>query len=66
VLLYHSNGTEMHTEQVRLDLESLNAFSESPVSIEGESGTIDANRFTVLDKGNRMLFNDGVKVVLSP
>lgn len=66
VLLYHSNGTEMHTEQVRLDLQNFNAFSESPVKIAGESGTIGAGRFTVLDKGNRMLFNSGVRVVLSP
>ncbi len=66
VQLYHDAGHEMQTEQVRVDLGNLNAFGESPVQIQGEFGHIKSNRFTILDKGDRMLFNDEVFVLLLP
>ena len=66
VQVYHDGGHEMRTEQVRIDLEKLHAFGESPVQIQGNFGHIKADRFAIFDKGDRMLFNDNVYMLLLP
>ncbi len=65
VQLYHANETEIHTSQVRLDLKSMTAVGESPVDVQGTSGRIHADRFVVLDKGERILFSNHVSVLLA-
>lgn len=66
VQLFHDSGQEMRTDSVRIDLDKLNAFSDSPVTIQGNFGHIQADRFTILDKGDRILFNDNVTMLLYP
>lgn len=66
VQLYHSRGEEMYTEEVRIDLSRLSAFGESPIQVQGGFGHIRADRFAVLDKGRRMVFNGDVYVLLLP
>jgi lipopolysaccharide export system protein LptC len=66
VQFYHDNGAEMRTEQLRLDLNNRSAYGESPVIIQGDFGHIHSNRFAIVDKGNRVLFNDRVNVLLLP
>jgi lipopolysaccharide export system protein LptC len=66
VQFYHDSGSEMRTEQVRLDFSNMVAVGDSPVQMQGDFGHIQANRFTILDRGDRMIFTDHVYVLLSP
>jgi lipopolysaccharide export system protein LptC len=66
VQLYHDGGNEMRTEQVRLDFENMAAFGESPVQVQGNFGHIRADQFSILDRGDRLLFNHHVYVLLLP
>ena len=66
VQLYHSNETEIHTSQVRFDLKTMTAIGELPVQVQGKFGRIHADRFTILDKGDRILFSKHVSVLLTP
>jgi lipopolysaccharide export system protein LptC len=66
VQLYHANETEIHTEQVRMDLKNMAAYGESSVQIQGNFGRMRANRFEILEKGNRMLFNGRISMLLLP
>ncbi len=66
VQIYHNAGHEMHTEQIRVNLNNLNTFGETPVQIQGTFGHVKADSFTLLDKGNRMLFNNNVYMLLLP
>jgi lipopolysaccharide export system protein LptC len=66
VQLYHTDGSEMRTEQVRIDLNKSVAYGETPVQIQGDFGHVRADSFTFLEKGNRLLFRHHVKMMLFP
>ena len=64
VQLYHANDTQIHTAQVRFNLKTMTVVGELPVQVQGNFGRIRADRFVILDKGDRMLFNSHVSVLL--
>jgi lipopolysaccharide export system protein LptC len=56
VRLVHQNGTEFTTERARIEGAHETAQGDEPVSGHGPSGSIKAQGFRVLDKGDRILF----------
>jgi lipopolysaccharide export system protein LptC len=69
VTLYRDDGTTMRTDAVTLDLAAGAASSGDRVHVEGPFGTLDAQGFTVLDRGavtqftgpGRLVLNGGTK-----
>ncbi|MFO1243049.1 MAG: LPS export ABC transporter periplasmic protein LptC [Rickettsiales bacterium] len=65
VELYHE-GYEMKTEQVTVHLNDSTAENNTSVEGQGPMGRIKAARFTVFDRGNRIVFNGGVTMTVYP
>lgn len=66
VQLYHDQGHEMRTEEVRINLGKMTAFGDTPIQIQGHFGHIKSDRFAIFDKGDRILLNDNVYMLLLP
>jgi lipopolysaccharide export system protein LptC len=66
VQLYHDAGYEMRTERVRINTRNLSAFGDSPVKIKSASGDLQADNFSIVERGQRLLFNQHVKMLLHP
>jgi lipopolysaccharide export system protein LptC len=56
VNLFHDRGFEMRTERVEVDLKAGKAASDTAVEGQGPSGTLKAEGFRVLNKGERIQF----------
>jgi lipopolysaccharide export system protein LptC len=56
VNLFHDRGFEMRTERVEVDLKAGKATSDTAVEGQGPSGTLKAEGFRVLNKGERIQF----------
>jgi lipopolysaccharide export system protein LptC len=65
VTLYRDDGTTMHTSSASIDLKVGAAAGSEPVHVEGPFGVIDAQGFTVLDKGTAIDFTGPAHVVLN-
>lgn len=66
VSLYSSDGYEFHTESAHVSFDDNSAFGSEPVQVTGPAGTLEANGFVVEQRGERILFTGGVKMVLYP
>jgi lipopolysaccharide export system protein LptC len=65
VTLYRDDGTTMHTESASIDVRAGAAGGSEPVHVEGPFGVLDAQGFTVMDKGNAIDFPGPAHVVLN-
>ncbi|HQT78535.1 MAG: hypothetical protein B7Z80_17440 [Rhodospirillales bacterium 20-64-7] len=65
VTLYRDDGTVMHTASASLDLKAGAAAGAQPVHVEGPFGVLDAQGFTVMDKGTAIDFTGPAHVVLN-
>ena len=65
VILYRDDGTTMTTASASVDLKAGAAASDDPVHVEGPFGTIDAQGFTVTDKGAALNFTGPATAVLN-
>jgi lipopolysaccharide export system protein LptC len=65
VTLYRDDGTTMHTESASIDLKAGAAAGSEPVHVEGPFGVLDAQGFTVMDKGTAIDFPGPAHVVLN-
>jgi lipopolysaccharide export system protein LptC len=65
VTLYRDDGTVMHTASASLDLKAGAAAGSQPVHVEGPFGVLDAQGFTVMDKGISIDFTGPAHVVLN-
>ncbi|HEX2941790.1 MAG TPA: LPS export ABC transporter periplasmic protein LptC [Rhodopila sp.] len=65
VTLYRDDGTVMHTASASLDLKAGAAAGSQPVHVEGPFGVLDAQGFTVMDKGTAIDFTGPAHVVLN-
>ena len=65
VVLYRDDGTMMVTEAVTLDLRESVAVSGMKVRVEGPFGTIDAQGFTVTERGRVVQFTGPARLVLN-
>jgi lipopolysaccharide export system protein LptC len=65
VTLYRDDGTTMHTESASIDVRAGAAGGSEPVHVEGPFGVLDAQGFTVMDKGNAIDFPGPAHVILN-
>jgi lipopolysaccharide export system protein LptC len=65
VTLYRDDGLTMITDTANLDLKSGAAASADRVHAEGPFGTLDAQGFTVLDRGTAVQFAGPGRLVLN-
>lgn len=65
VTLYRDDGTTMHTASASIDLKQGAAGGSAPVHVEGPFGILDAEGFTVMDKGAAIDFPGPAHVILN-
>jgi lipopolysaccharide export system protein LptC len=65
VTLYRDDGTTMHTESASIDLKAGGAAGSEPVHVEGPFGVLDAQGFTVTEKGAAIDFSGPAHVILN-
>ncbi len=66
VSLFHDRGFELRSESARVDLGAGTAEGLEPVEGQGTFGTIDAEGFRVLDRGQTIIFTGKSRLVLNP
>lgn len=65
VVLYRDDGTTLTTASATLDIKNGLAAGGEPVHAEGPFGVLDAQGFTVTDKGEVVQFSGPARVVLN-
>jgi lipopolysaccharide export system protein LptC len=65
VTLYRDDGTTMHTASATLDLKAGAAAGAEPTHAEGPFGVLDAQGFTIMDKGTAIDFPGPAHVILN-
>jgi lipopolysaccharide export system protein LptC len=65
VTLYRDDGTNLMTASASIDLKSGAAASSEPTHAEGPFGTLDAQGFTLTDKGAAIQFIGPAHLVLN-
>jgi lipopolysaccharide export system protein LptC len=65
VTLYRDDGTTMHTQSASIDVKAGAAAGSEPTHVEGPFGVLDAQGFTVMDKGTAMDFPGPAHLVLN-
>ncbi len=65
VTLYRDDGTTLHTESASIDVKAGAAGGSQPVHAEGPFGVLDAQGFTVMDKGAAIDFPGPAHLVLN-
>ncbi|MDB5402902.1 MAG: hypothetical protein JWQ55_4920 [Rhodopila sp.] len=65
VTLYRDDGTTLHTESASIDLKAGAAAGSEHVHAEGPFGVLDAQGFTVMDKGSAIDFPGPAHLVLN-
>jgi lipopolysaccharide export system protein LptC len=65
VTLYRDDGTTMRTATASVDMQQGAAASSSPVHVEGPFGVLDAQGFTVVDKGTAIDFAGPAHLILN-
>lgn len=65
VQLHHSSGYRLHSDELRLDLKTGEAFSDQPVHVEGEMGTIDATGLEAYNARGLIIFKGPATLILT-
>ena len=65
VVLYRDDGITLRTEAATVDLKTGVAASNLPTHIEGPFGTLDAQGFTLVDKGAVIQFPGRARLLLN-
>lgn len=65
VTLYRDDGTTLHSPTATIDLNQGAAASNSQVHAEGPFGTLDAQGFALVDKGQVIQFTGPARMVLN-
>jgi lipopolysaccharide export system protein LptC len=65
VTLYRDDGTTLHTQSASVDMKAGAAAGSEPVHAEGPFGVLDAQGFTVMDKGAAIDFPGPAHLVLN-
>jgi lipopolysaccharide export system protein LptC len=66
VSLFHDRGFELRSESAHIDLDAGTAEGAQPVEGQGIFGTVDAEGFRVLDRGQTILFTGKSRLILQP
>lgn len=65
VVLYRDDGTTLNTASVTLDIKNNTATGGDPVHAEGPFGILDAQGFTLTEKGTAIQFSGPARVILN-
>ena len=65
VVLYRDNGTVLRTESAAVDVKTGAAASDDQTHAEGPFGVLDAQGFTLTDKGSVIQFHGPARLVLN-
>lgn len=63
VNIFHDDGYTFRTDRAEIDLETGSAHGEKPVTASGPKGTLAAQGFKILDKGDRVIFTGKTRIV---
>ena len=66
VSLFHDRGFELRSESARIDLGAGTAEGLEPVEGQGIFGTVDAEGFRILDRGQTIIFTGKSRLVIYP
>lgn len=66
VQLFYDGGYEMRTDHANVDIQKGSARGDGPVEGQGPIGTLQANSFSVHDRGKVIEFNGSVRMTLYP
>ena len=64
VTIHHDDGTQFVTERAALDVNAGNAEGDDPVAAQGPFGTLTAQGFRLVDRGQVVIFTGNSRVVL--
>jgi lipopolysaccharide export system protein LptC len=65
VVLYRDDGAMLRTETASIDLKNGAAANAEPVKAEGPFGTLDAQGFTITEKGAAIQFAGPARLVMN-
>ncbi len=65
VVLYRDDGITMQTDSATLDVKAGAASSSAMVHVEGPFGTLDAQGFTLVDRGTAVQFSGPGRLVIN-
>ena len=65
VMLYRDDGTTLHTSSAAIDLKAGAAAGSEMVHVEGPFGTMDAQGFTLTDRGTNIRFTGPGRLLMS-
>lgn len=66
VSLFHDRGFELRSESARINLDGGTAEGRQPVQGQSAFGTVDAEGFRVLDRGQTIIFTGKSRLILQP
>jgi len=64
VTVHHDDGTQFVTERAALDVAGGNAEGDDPVAVQGPFGTLTAEGFRLVDRGQVVIFKGNARAVL--
>ena len=64
IILNSSSGYEGRLSEATVDIRKGNVLSEHPVELKMLQGTLNANHLQIFDSGDRVLFENGVRMTL--
>lgn len=64
VEVFYDGGYQFRSKQADVDVGKGTAVGNSPVEGQGRAGTLQANSFTITERGNVIRFNGSVRMVL--
>ncbi len=62
--MFYDGGYEFRSERAFVDINKGSASGDMPITGQGPMGTLRANRFSVLNRGEVIIFEGAVKVVI--
>ncbi len=66
VSLFYDGGYEMRGDHAFVDIAAGTAYGDTPVEGQAPGGTLQADRFEVMDNGKVIRFNGSVRMKLYP
>jgi lipopolysaccharide export system protein LptC len=66
IVMHSSSGYEVHLTEATVNVTKHNVVSEKPVEVQMTNGVVNANRLEVLDDGDLIRFDGGVRMTVVP
>lgn len=66
VALFQDKGNEFHSDSARINMQQGTAEGDDPVTGQGPFGTVAAQGFRMLDRGDTIIFTGHTKMLIRP